>query len=334
MINSSGAAGDPVAASANFSIVGKTKAALRQERTVNGKFFTFPLCVLAMPLANEKQILMHMVSHSLERAGAGDGAEEIDSKRIREYVLEHENIGYSQSARHDQFIRGAIITNVKLGWIITTINECDAANRFVAEHERKHGKDPLVFIAAELFWSCHNDQDFSFREFSTACAVNSVIGFKKTPVIIRRSMIIARQLGYKTPQVMAAELTAKGTKRKPLSIQQLRDTLDNLEKRDLFRRCLPGRRTVYFSITLDLAELRAAVKERVEKQSKVQLRRQLDREMFVKPGGNQSGTNQEPLKKETGKTGENGTTKKGGTSQEPDGSQTGTAHQPQAEPLK
>jgi hypothetical protein len=280
-------------------------------------------------LANEKQILMHMVSHSLERAGGGDGAAEIDSKRIREYVIEHENIGYSQSARHDQFIRGAIITNVKLGWISTTINECDAVNRFVGEHERKHGKDPLVFIAAELFWSCHDDnQDFSFREFSTACAVNSVIGFKKTPVIIRRAMIIARQLGYKTPQVMASELAEanrkRPDKRKPLSVQQLRDTLDNLEKRDLFRRCQPGRRTVYFSTSLDLTELRTAVKERVEKRSKVQLRRQLDREMFAKPGGNQSGTNQKPLKKETGKTGENGTAKDG-TSQEPDGSQTETA---------
>lgn len=105
----------------------------------------------------------------------------------------------------------------------------------------------------------------------------------------------------------------------------MRDTLDNLEKRDLFRRCLAGRRTVYFSTTLDLTELRTAVKERVEKQSKVQLRRQLDREMFAKPGRNQSGTNQEPLKKETGKTGENGTTKKDGTSQEPDVSQTETA---------
>ena len=94
---------------------------------MNGKFFTFPLCVLAMPL-DEKQILMHMVSHSLERAGGGDGAAEIDSKRIREYVIEHENIGYSQSARHDKFIRGAIITNVNLGWIKTTIDECDAAN--------------------------------------------------------------------------------------------------------------------------------------------------------------------------------------------------------------
>ena len=114
---------------------------------MNGKFFTFPLCVLAMPL-DEKQILMHMVSHSLERAGGGDGGGEIDSKRIREYVIEHENIGYSQSARHDQLIRGAIITNVKLGWINTTISECDAVNRFVREHKRKRGKDPLVFIAA------------------------------------------------------------------------------------------------------------------------------------------------------------------------------------------
>jgi hypothetical protein len=292
---------------------------------VNGKFFTFPLCVLAMPLANEKQILMHIVSHSLERAGGGDGAGGIDSKRIREYVLEHGDIGYSQSSRHDQIIRGAILTNVKLGWINTTINECDAVNRFVGEHERKHGRDAVVFIAAELLWSCNDDnQDFSFREFSTACAVNSVIGFKKTPVIIRRAMIIARQLGYKTPQDMAAELPEanrkRPDKRKPLSIQQLRDTLDNLERRDLLRRCQPSRRTVYFSTILDRTELCAAVKERVEKWSKVQLRRQLDREMFAKPGGNQSGTNQEPLKKETGKTGENGTTK-----QEPDGSQSETA---------
>ena len=294
---------------------------------MHGKFFTFPLCVLAMPL-DEKTILQHIVSHRARTRWRWERCRKNLPPKILAYVIEHENIGYSQSARHDQFIRGAIITNVKLGWINTTINECDAANRFVAEHERKHGKDPLVFIAAELFWSCHDDnQDFSFREFSTACAVNSVIGFKKTPVIIRRSMIQARQLGYKTPLVMAAELPEanrkRPDKRKPLSVQQLRDTLDNLEKRDLFRRCQPGRRTVYFSTTLDLAELRAAVKERVEKRSKVQLRRQLDREMFAKPGGNQSGTNQEPLKKETGKTGENRTTK-GGTNQEPNGSQTET----------
>jgi hypothetical protein len=304
---------------------------------VNGKFFTFPLCVLAMPL-DEKDILQHICSHALERAGGGNGAEQIDDQRIREYLIDHENQagGYNQSERHKQVIRGAIITNVTIGWIKGTIDRCDAVNNFVAVHERKHGTDPLVFIAAELFWSCHNDQDFSFREFSTACAVNSVIGFKKTPVIIRRAMIIARQLGYKTPAVMAAELVIprrhdfdnpplpKSKRRQSLSVQQLRDTLDNLERRDLFRRCQTSRRTVYFSTILDRTELLAAAKERIEKKNKLQKLRQQEREMFTKLDGNQSGTNQEPLKKETGKNGKIGTTK-GETSQKPDGSQPETA---------
>ena len=286
-----------------------------------------------MPLT-EKQILMHIVSHALDRAG--ENADVIDKTRILQYVSEHEGIGYSHSDEHNKFIRGAIVTNVKLGWIKTTVDECAAVKRFVDEHQRKHGTDPLVFIAAELFWSCHDDnQDFSFREFSTACAVNSVIGFKKTPVIIRRSMIQARQLGYKTPAVMAAAREAelaeakrnghgKPKTRQPLSIQQLRDTLDNLETRDLFRRCQISRRTVYFSTTLDRTELLAAAKERVEKKNKLQKLRQQEREMFTQPGGSQSGTNQEPLKKETGKNGKIGTTK-GGTSQQPDGSQSETA---------
>jgi hypothetical protein len=302
---------------------------------VNGKFFTFPLCVLAMPW-DEKQILMHIVSHALDRAGGGDGAKEIDKKQILQYVSDHEGIGYNHSGEHDKIVRGAIVTGVNLGWIKTTAAECEVVKQFVSSHEHKHGKEPLVFIASELLWSCNDDnQDLTYREFSTACAVNSVIGFKKTPVIIRRAMIIARQLGYKTPLVMAAaresELAeakrnghGKPKPRQPLSVQQLRDTLDKLERRDLFRRCQPGRRTVYFSTILDRTELWAAVKERVEKMSKVQMLRQLDRDMFAKPSGSQSGTNQEPLKKETGKTGEKGTTK-GGTSQEPDGSQSKTA---------
>ena len=100
---------------------------------------------------------------------------------------------------------------------------------------------------------------------------------------------------------MAAELAAKGAKRKPLSTQQLRDTLDNLERRDLFRRCQASRRTVYFSTTLDrpelLAAVKATVKERLEKKKKVQLLRELDRANFTQPNENQTGANQEPLKK-------------------------------------
>ena len=245
-----------------------------------------------MPL-NEKEILQHIVSHSIERAGAGAGAERIDSNRIREYLNGDRVQDYNRSARHDQFVRGAIITGVNLGNFSSNCKRCDAAQKFISEREFKHGRDPLVFIASGIFWSCHDDAGLSYREFSTACAVNSIIGFKKTPVLIRRAMIIARQLGYKTPQVMAAELTTDPAKRQPLSVQRLRDTLDNLERRDLFRRCQAGRRTVYFSTTLDAEQLRQAVKELKERNIKVRLRRELDRATF---GKNHSGTTQEPLK--------------------------------------
>jgi hypothetical protein len=209
---------------------------------------------------------------------------------------------YNRSARHDQLARGAIITGVNLGNFSSNCKRCDAAQKFINERAFKNGTDPLVFIASEIFWSCHDDAGLSYREFSTACAINSIIGFKMTPVLIRRGMIIARQLGYKTPQIMATELAINPGNRKPLSVQQLRDTLDNLERRDLFRRCQAGRRTVYFSTTLDRTELLAAVKERVEKMSKVQMLRQHDREMFTKQSGNQPGTSQEPLKKKSAKS--------------------------------
>jgi hypothetical protein len=290
---------------------------------VNGKFFTFPLCILAMPL-REDMILQHIVSHAMERAGGGNGAEHIDRIKILEYLAKNEKMDYCYCEQHDVLTRGAIITGVTIGSYIATASHCEAVKEFVAEHERKHGSDPLVFIAAELLWSCHNDQDFSFRDFSTTCAVNSMIGFKRTPVLIRRAMIIARQLGYKTPKVMSSELTAKSVKRQPLSVQQLRDTLDNLERRDLFRRCQASPRTVYFSTTLDRTELLAAVKERVEKWSKLQKFRQQEREMFSNPNRNQSGTTEEPLKKETSETGKIGTTK-GETSKQPDGGQSETA---------
>ena len=99
-------------------------------------------------------------------------------------------------------------------------------------------------------------------------------------MIIRRTMIQARQLGYKTPKALSAEIKELNEKRKPLTTQQLRDTLDNLETRSLIFRCQPGRRTVYFSTTLKGTELIDAVKLLVGRRKKVQKLRQKDREIF------------------------------------------------------
>jgi hypothetical protein len=100
---------------------------------------------------------------------------------------------------------------------------------------------------------------------------------------VRRSLVIARQLGYKSPAVMEA---GRRPDQKPLTIQQLRDSLDALEARDLIHRCQASPRNVYFSTWTTADELRAAVKAIVEKKSKVQELREIDR--------NSVGTIEEP----------------------------------------
>jgi hypothetical protein len=277
---------------------------------------------------SEQDILQHIISHSLERAGGGEKSAEIDAKQILAYIAEGKAAGYNRSRHHDQLVRGAIITNVSIGSIEGTVQRCATARKFICEHESKHGTDPLVFIAAELVWSCVNDGDLPYRLFSTTCAVNSIIGLRKMPVLIRRGMIIARQLGYKTPKVMAAELAANPTARKPFSTQQLRDTLDRIETRDLVARCQASRRNVYFSNSLNREELLEAVKKKIEAKGKVPFRRAIDRETFSKtkqqPNENhlkrksESEVKKEPLKNEKLQASQTGaTTATAGTTTRP-----------------
>ena len=208
--------------------------------------------------------------------------------KIQSYLGQHNVSDYNPSKiHHDQLVRGAFITNVNIGSVEGTAKRCEAVRKFVGPHERKYGYDPLVFIAAKLLWDCHNDNGLTYREFTTACAVNSIIGFKQFPVLVRRQMIIARQLGYKTPAVMQAELNSNPT-RKPLTVQQLRDTLDRLENRDLLRRCQASPRCVFFSTTLNHEQLRDGVQKLIKNRAKPSLNRETDRKLFkfgIEKGG-------------------------------------------------
>jgi len=238
-------------------------------------FFTFPLPVLAMPLP-EKERLQMAISNTMHRAGL-DRAD-IGEDQIADYSRQHAGIGFNRSATsHQTMVRGAIAINVNIGHVENTIKRLRESEAFVARIESTHGPSPLVFVAAELLWGCHNSDSPSFREFSVLCAVNSVIGFKKSPVLIRRQMLIARQLGYKSPAVMLAEIRPD---QKPLTTQELRTILDRLETRELVFRCWASPRNVYFSNTLKPDELRKAVQERRENRNKVKLRRDIDRETF------------------------------------------------------
>jgi hypothetical protein len=289
--------------------------------TANGTFLCFPLALLAMP-EPEKDRLQVIISHAIERAGAGS---DIEDARVDEYIRQKPGTGYAPHRKdHQTIIRGAIVLNVQVGHLPSTLGWCQEAKQFARALDAKHGLGPLVFISSELFWSCHNEDSPTFRDFSVLCGVNSIIGFRKTPVLIRRGMVIARQLGYKSPAVMAAELQNRKDQR-PLTPQQLRDTLDRLESRELIHRCQASRRNVYFSTVTPWEELQKAVKEVVAHKRKVQLRRELDRAAL-------SGTTTEPqenhLKRKEAKDGEKEPLKNG----EPQRNHNGTTREPQPEP--
>lgn len=260
-----------------------------------GKFFTFTLPLLAMKLP-EKDLIQHIVSHAIQRAG--NESAHIDDADVLQSAAD-QNLGdFSPSKpEHKRILRGAMVCGVTVGSISGNLRKNQTSEAFINAHENLYGKSPLVFISSELLWGCHDRDEPSFRDFSTICAINSIIGFKKSPVLVRRGLIIARQLGYKTPAVMQAELK-KRKDQKPLTVQQLRDTLDRLETRELICRYQASRRNVYFSTTIGYDDLKNSVTELKAKQNKVAIRRELER-------GNRAGTRTEPqenhLKRETPK---------------------------------
>jgi DNA-binding HxlR family transcriptional regulator len=231
-------------------------------------FFTFPLCPFtAFPGPFHCDRLQTIVSSKI-------GLDRV-CQQVSAWDKEGHCQGYNRSDEHNILIRGAIICNVCPGSVSSNLIRCREARQFIDAQEGRYGCDPLVFIGGDLLWGCHNEDSPDFRLFSLLCGVNSVIGHHTNPVLVRRSMLIARQLGYKTPAVMEAALRQD---QKPLSTQQLRDSLDKLEERGLIVRCQGSRRNVYFGRRLSPEALRDAVKAIISKKKKVQERRDLDRQ--------------------------------------------------------
>lgn len=263
-------------------------------------FFTFPLCLLAYG-DDDMDRLQVIVSHSMMRAG-GDTSK-VTADMIERHAKENGLSANTQEER--QIIRGALtIGDISVGSTDKSVQRAKQSQEFLKTHERYQGTMPLVFIAADLLWSC-NREELSYREFSVLCALNSIIGFKTSPIQICRPTIIARQLGYKTPALMKAahERGLSGVLR-PSTEKQIRIALDNLENRSLIARYQSSRTVVYFSTTLNYEDLKKAVAGLVERKSKVQNRRQSERQLFevqagAKPGpaeGPSAGAMPGPLK--------------------------------------
>ena len=247
-------------------------------------FFTFPLAVLAMP-ADEKEILYYAIACAVTKAGAGTSTDTIDEERIEDFVKKHggeAKIGYRKSDAHDQIVRGCIACSVGPGSVSDMFRRDRTVNDFVEGHEHAHGAGPLVFIGSQILWECMKGE-FKWRDFTVLCSINSIIGRKKTPVLIRRSMITARQMGYKSPRVMDAELAPPSRQcpaRQQLTPKELRTSLDRLEKRGLFVRCQTSMRSVYFAKGITREELRRQLLGKMRGKQSLQSVRDEDRALF------------------------------------------------------
>ena len=165
-----------------------------------GKFFTFPLPLLAFPYSNPKDVLQYVLSYCCYTLGKsrmtahGEDQDTVDeiigrSKTPTDYNAENED--------HRSLILGARTLRVSIGHCAHTIAEANDAIEKVRKMEAAVGSSPLVFVGAKLLWECLDDE-ISFRDFTVICAVNSVLGQDKKPKMIRRTLLRARAAGFKS----------------------------------------------------------------------------------------------------------------------------------------
>lgn len=112
-----------------------------------------------------------------------------------------------------------------------------------------------VAFPRKLFWEAI--ANWNFREFAVLCAVWSAIG-QASYRRVTFDKIIRGSLGYGTE----AEFLKLPKKVEPLSRQQVRATVERLEKRGFFVRCPFSRRHTAYSKRLTLEGLIQAVADR------------------------------------------------------------------------
>lgn len=262
-------------------------------------YFTFPLPLLDFG-AEEKGRLQNIVSYSMLRMGrayTGDAPELLKQILSNGTPPDFRNID-----DHKAVVIGGHLLNVAVGAVAASLNRAKDAQSFIEDHEMRYGNSPLVMVSSTLLWGCHNEDDPPYRLFSALCGILSVIGVKKMPIRITRDMVIARQLGYKSPEVQKQAFRKRQDGAEPLTVQQVRDVLYDLEIRGLIARCHASPRVVYFSTTQNRDDLRESVKKIIEVRDKIKIAREQDRALFH--GRNHNGTTKEPLKKENGQNGE------------------------------
>ena len=172
------------------------------------KFFQFPLHLLAMPDTPDRaQAIMY---YSIIEHGRKAAAEMTTPELMGELDAPDElPRGLKKNdRRHLEMAYGQKLMGITKGTASTAVEAHKECWKIVSEYTRKHGADAVCRMRRDLLFKVRDGQ-MTWRDFSTLAAVYSIIGGKPFPVLVYRSMLQARQLGFKSPAIMAIELAGR-----------------------------------------------------------------------------------------------------------------------------
>jgi hypothetical protein len=127
-------------------------------------------------------------------------------------------------------------------------------------------------------WEAHDNTGLTYREFSILCAINSVIGNKRSVAIrITEPSIRVRAAGFKSWKVANVEPGESQL----LTPDQVRYTLERLHRRKFFARARVGAKTVKYMVGLSDDALRTSLLQSETYRSRFKAERaQKDRELM------------------------------------------------------
>ncbi len=251
------------------------------DMAADDKYLQFPLSLLGLPVTGktETEIGRERMSAILHYAIVEHGRKmsaDMTVDDLREFADEIEDgdlpVGLSRNKReHLEYVHGG----KRLGVCKGSIPRAFELHKLCTEHSRqqaaRHGRDAVCRMRHDLVFKTMNG-GMTWRDFSTLAAVYSVIGDKDFPVLIRRTLIQARQAGYKSPAVMKTENA------KPLTLDQIRYTLDSLENAGCFCRIQASRKCVYFTHRMTRKAATEALTRKAIVKARTVANRSLDRQ--------------------------------------------------------
>ncbi len=232
---------------------------------VPNSYFQFPLCLLGFR-SDYKNRLQHIVSYCLcehARRLNRTSADACDKTALDE---------------------AARFLHVNIASYDAAIQRWQFATTFIRQWENRYGRDAFVRIATALLWEADNNTGLTYREFSILCAINSVIGNRRSrPIRMTEPSIRIRAAGYKSWRVANQELARDQSRRgQLLTRHQVRYTLERLHERGLFARARVGAKTVKYMVGVKDADFRKLLLRTETRRSRFRAERaQKDRELMI-----------------------------------------------------